>query len=150
MLLKSINIEAVFTLAILYVYYRSSLLTVCVSQLLLYRSQYGQALLWHWTMGGLILEQTQWVPQAGVSTATVMARRSLKWSMRRIVQKEKMLKSGWHPMCKHIWHITAPQLIAAGSPSQLPSKGLLLALGGIPDLILKYLKANIDIVPLNK
>lgn len=85
----------------------------------------------------------------GVSAA-VVGRSSLKVNMTLNALRVKMPKSEWLLMYKHTWLvITQPPTVVA-LLYLLLSKELPQAHGGILDLIQKFLKANIEVVPLDK
>lgn len=87
--------------------------------------------------------------QVGVSAAA-MGPNSLIANMMPTAQRVKMLKSEWHHMCRHIWHATTPLQTAVDLPYPSPLRELLQEPGGTLDLIQRYLKANTEVVPLDK
>lgn len=87
--------------------------------------------------------------QVGVSAA-VMGRNSLIANMMLTALRAKTLRSDLLHMCKLTWHATTPPPTVVGSPYPSPSRGQQLEPGGTLDLIQRYLKANTEVVPLDK
>lgn len=87
--------------------------------------------------------------QVGVSAA-VMGRNSLIANMMQTAQRVRTHRLDWHHMCKLTWHTIIPPPTVAASLYPLPLRGLQQEPGGTLDLILRYLKANTEVVPLDK
>lgn len=87
--------------------------------------------------------------QVGVSAA-VMGRNRLIVNMMLTALKEKTLRSDLLRMCKLTWHATTPPPTVVDLPYPLPLRELQQEHGGTPDLIQRYLKANTEVVPLDK
>lgn len=87
--------------------------------------------------------------QVGVS-AVVVGHNSMIANTMLSVLRVRMLKSDWHLMSRPTWHAIIPLPTAVGSLYPLPLRGLHLEPGGTQDLIQRSLKANTEVVPLDR
>lgn len=87
--------------------------------------------------------------QVGVSAA-VVGHNSMIANMMLSAPRERMLRSDWHLMSRPTWHATIPPPTAVDSLYPSPLRGLHLEPGGTQDLIQRSLKANTEVVPLDK